>query len=1071
MGELGYYLHPSISGDTIVFVAEDDLWSVGVDGGRAHRLTANPGLVAYPRFSPDGSTIAFSSRDEGHLEAHIMSSAGGPARRLTYFGALTHVVGWKPDGTSVIVATDWHQPFAQRQSLYEVPLDGGPPVAIKVGPARAISHQPGGPGVVIGRNSFDPARWKRYRGGRTGTLWIDRKGSGDYAPLIDLDGNTADPMWIGRRIYFLSDHEGTGNIYSCTPTGRNLERHTHHEDFYARFPATDGKNIVYHAGADLYLFDGSASAKLDVRVPSSRPQRNRRFISPGRFIESFDLHPKGQAVALVARGGAISMDLWEGAPLRHGEVSSARSRLAAWLPDGERIVAVSDASGEEGLTIFDAAGGNVLRTIGGDIGRPRTLDPAPAGADRVVLTNHRFEVILVDLGSGRSTVIHRSPHFWIQGTDWSPDGRWIAFSAAVSRRTIALHLYDTQTRRTHRITRPDFVDVGPSFDPEGRYLHFIGRRVFDPVPDTHFHDYGFPKGTRPYLIPLAGETVSPFSAATRTPRPPGGTASRPGGGNGDESDGPDPVEIDFEGIEDRVVAYPVPEGSYSRIVGAQGRAFFLSTQITGSLGQQPMAEAVVVGRLESYDFQQNKVEAVSEGVTAVGVSMDGKVLGVRAGKRIRVVPVAFKEESSKNDKPGRESGWLELDRVRLEVDPGREWAQMFREAWRLQREHFWTPDMSAVDWEEIYERYLPLVERVASRAEFSDLMWEMQGELGTSHAYELGGDYRPEPQYSLGHLGADLERTTTGIWRVAAIPRGDSWEERASSPLGAPGIGIAPGDRIVSIEGKELGKELTPSEALVDRAGRPVRLVVRRGRSKPRQVTVRALESETALRYRDWVEANRQSVLEASGGRAGYIHLPDMGANGFAEFHRSWTSEVDHDGLVIDVRFNRGGNVSHLLLEKLLRRRIGYRVTRWTEPYPIPNDAPAGPMVALTNEYAGSDGDIFSHAFKMHGLGPLIGTRTWGGVIGIWPQQSLVDGTITTQPEFSNWFADVGWNMENYGTDPDIEVVITPRDYATGRDPQLERGVAELLKIIEDQQPAVPDFGERPKKAPPRLPK
>jgi tricorn protease len=1069
MGELGYYLHPTIHRDRVVFVAEDDLWSVDASGGSAHRLTANPGTVAYPRFSPDGTYVAFSSRDEGHLEAHVMPSAGGPARRLTFFGGLAHVVGWAPDGGAAIVATDWKQPFAGQFALHEVPMDGSPARRIKVGPARAISHQPGGPGVVIGRNSFDPARWKRYRGGRTGTLWIDRAGSGDFAPLIELEGNMADPMWIGRRIYFLSDHEGTGNLYSCTPTGRGLQRHTEHENFYARFPASDGKRIVYHAGADLYVFDGDTQTKIDVRVPSARPQRNRRFISPGRFVESFDLDPKGQAVAIVARGGAATMDLWEGAPLRHGEVSSSRYRLAAWLPDRRRIVAITDESGEEELVVFDSGGGQAGQRIGGDIGRPRSLDPAPAGTDRVALTNHRFEVVLVDLNAGISTVIHRSPHSWIQGTDWSPDGRWIAFSAAVSRNTIALHLYDTETRRTHRITRPDFADVRPSFDPEGRFLHFIGHRVFDPVPDAFFHDYSFPKGTRPFLIPLATDTPSPFSPTQRLPRPPGTPPGPQSAANDKESDAPVPVQIDLEGIEDRVVAYPVPEGSYRAVFGARGRSFLLSAPIQGRLAPQPMVSTGPAGRLEAYDFQQHKVEVIADDVSSVSISMDGKIMAIRAGNRIRVVPAAFKDDASKNDEPGRDSGWLDLDRIRLEVDPGGEWAQMFREAWRLQREHFWTQDMSAVDWEHIYDRYRPLVERVASRAEFSDLMWEMQGELGTSHAYELGGDYRPEPKYLLGSLGANFERTARGSWRIGAIPHGDSWDERAWSPLQAPGVDVVVDDRILSIDGKDLGLARAPEEALVDRAGRDVRLVVRRGRRQPRTVTVRALESETPLRYRDWVETNRRRVAEASEGRAGYIHLPDMGANGFAEFHRSWLSQVDHEGLVIDVRFNRGGNVSHLLLEKLLRRRIGYRVTRWTEPYAIPADAPAGPMVALTNEYAGSDGDIFSHAFKMHGLGPLIGTRTWGGVIGIWPQQSLVDGTITTQPEFSNWFEDVGWDVENYGTDPDIRVTISPQDHAAGRDPQLERGIAELIRIINERPPSPPAFGDPPKKTPPRL--
>ncbi len=520
-----------------------------------------------------------------------------------------------------------------------------------------------------------------------------------------------------------------------------------------------------------------------------------------------------------------------------------------------------------------------------------------------------------------------------------------------------------------------------------------------------------------------------------------------------------------------MVEYPVPEGSYRLVLGAKGRSLFLSTPVQGQLGPRPLVGPAPAGRLEAYDFTQHKVETVADGISGVVASLDGKVLALQAGQRIRAVASGYKDDGTKNDTPGRDSGWLDLSRIRLEVDPGREWVQMFREAWRLQREHFWTSDMSAVDWEHIYERYLPLVDRVASRAEFSDLLWEMQGELGTSHAYELGGDYRPEPRYLVGSLGADIEQTANGSWRVSAIPHGDSWNEGAWSPLQAPGVGVEVGDRILAIDGRELGSDLGPGAALVDRAGRAVRAVVRRGRRKPRTVTVKTLESETQLRYRNWVESNRRRVFEASGGRAGYIHLPDMGPNGFAEFHRSWMSEVDHDGLILDVRFNRGGNVSHLLLEKLLRRRIGYRVTRWTEPYSIPADAPAGPMVALTNENAGSDGDIFSHAFKMYDLGPLIGTRTWGGVIGVWPQQSLVDGTITTQPEFSNWFTDVGWDVENYGTEPDIEVVITPQDYAAGVDPQLERGIAELMKIIEQRRPSMPSFGDRPAKTPPELPR
>lgn len=1064
----GYYRHPTIHRDKVVFVSEDDLWSVPAGGGVAHRLTANPGSVTFPALSPDGAWVAFTSKDEGHPEAWVMDVDGGPPRRLTYLGGNTQVAGWRSDGAAVIVASDWGQPFAMFQHLLEVPAGGGVPRQLALGPARAISFQPGGPGIVIGRNSADPARWKRYRGGTAGTIWIDRTGDGEFEELLRLPGNLAGPMWIGRRIYFLSDHEGTGNLYSCTPTGRGLTRLTHHEDFYARFPSTDGRRIVYHAGADLHLYDTRTGegGSIEVSTPSARPQRNRRFIAPGKYLESVALHPKGHSVALVARGGAFTMPLWEGAPLRHGTVSKARYRLACWLADGERLVAVTDGNGEEALVVMAADGSGSPREVPAAIGRPGEMAVAPAGADRVALSNQRQEVVVVDLGSKNSRVVHHSRYERIQGLSWSPDGRWLAFAAFVTSRNCVILVHDSQTGRTRSLTRPDFVDVRPSFDPEGRYLYFLSRRVFDPVYDGHYHDYGFPKGVRPCLLTLRADEPSPFDLAQREPRPPG---SKPQGAEGDEkpeakpteSEEPSPVEIDFAGIEDRVVALPVPEARYGRVLGASGRVLFSSFPVEGALGWRPsQRSSEPKGKLESYDFSQEKVEAVTEGISDFDVSMDGKVLAITAKHKVRVVAAGFKEADKSNEqgKPGRESGWLDLSRVRVEVVPGDEWQQMFREAWRLQRDQFWTPDMGGVDWEAVRDRYLPLIDRVAARSEFSDLMWEVQGELGTSHAYELGGDYRPEPAWRQGFLGADLERTTAGGWRVARIPRGDGWEEEARSPLAAPGVGIRRGDRLLAVDGHVVDGEVSPQQRLVDRAARTVLLTVRSGRRKPRTVAVTALKQEHDLRYRDWVEANREQVHGATGDRVGYLHIPDMGARGFAEFHRYFPAEALRDGLIVDVRHNRGGNVSALLLEKLLRRRIGYGVTRYGEPDPYPEDAPMGPMVALTDEYSGSDGDIFSHAFKLYRLGPLIGKRTWGGVIGVWPRHALVDGTVTTQPEFAHWFEDVGWGIENYGTDPDLEVDITPQDAAAGRDPQLERGITEILRIVDERQPAPPDF-------------
>jgi len=1074
--DLGYYRHPTIHGDTVIFVTEDDLWSVSIDGGVARRLTANPGTVSFPIFSPDGSKVAYTSRDEGHPEAWVMDSDGGPANRLTFMGAATQVVGWTPDGSRVVVATDWMQPFGRFMHLHAVPLAGGAPEAMNVGPAQAISFQPDGPGVVIGRNSSDPARWKRYRGGTAGTLWIDRTGEGNYRQLIKLEGNLASPMWIGSRIFFVSDHEGTGNLYSCTPTGRSLTRHTHGEEFYGRFPNSDGHQIVYHAGADLHRFEpetGDTTA-LGVEISSSRSQRNRKFVGPGGYLEEVGLHPAGHSLNLSVRGGLYTMPLWEGAPLRHGRVSDSRYRLADWLPDGKRLVAVTDEDGEESLVVLDAVEGGEPARLHPDIGRPVEMRAAPAGADRAALTNQRQELILADLDEGSTEVIAHSSYSRILDLAWSPDGRWLAFGIFVSRRNASLWLFDTEKRELTEITRPDFVDGWPSFDPEGRYLYFLSHRVLNPVYDGLYFDMGFPKGVRPYLIPLKSDTVDPFAPATRDPRAPGAPSDKDDDekaeAKGEGEPEPEPVQIDLDGIKDRVVAFPVPEGRYGKIRGADGKVFFSSFPVEGALDLDVVSgDAGPKGRLEAYDFAQEKVETVVEGMSTFDVSAGAKVLAIRAADKIRVVPVSWSESDKKSEGPGRESGIVDMDRIRMEVVPGLEWRQMYREAWRLQRDQFWDESMAGIDWTSIHDRYLPLVDRVGSRAEFSDLMWEMQGELGTSHAYEFRGDYRPEPGWFQGFLGADLDlRGRT--WRISRIPRGDSWDAKAASPLTAPGLDIAEGDAILAVDGRTVDREYSPYERLVDKAGRTVHLTVRRGRRNPRTVAVNALRSEELLRYRDWVEQQRSRVHAETDGQVGYIHIPDMVARGFAEFHRYFASEVDRLGLIVDVRQNGGGHVSQLLLEKLMRRRIGYDRTRWGRPESYPEDAPMGPMVALTDEYSGSDGDIFSHAFKLLDLGPLIGKRTWGGVIGIHPRHMLVDGTITTQPEFSFWFEDVGWGVENYGTDPDIDVDIKPQDYRDGRDPQMERALREVQKLIRRMKPSVPDFEPAPLRAAPRLP-
>jgi tricorn protease len=1083
----GYVRFPTIYQDRIVFVAEDDLWQVSDAGGRAERLTAGVGRASHPHFSPDGQWLAFVGHEESPGEVYIMPASGGRSQRLTFQGdSGCRVLGWSPDGTTILYASSAGQFTHQYKVIYAVDPQNGHIQQLPLGPANAISYGPNG-GVVLGRNIDEPAYWKRYRGGRVGHLWCDASGDGTFQRLLHLSGNLADPCWVGERIYFLSDHEGIGNLYSCTPRGEDLRRHSSQQDFYARHLSSDGRRLVFQAGAELYLFDPAAeeTRRLDVILPSQRTQLNRKFVPAEYYLDSIALHPQGYATAITTRGKAFAMSNWEGAVLQYGEPDGVRYRFLEWLNDGRRLVAVCDQPGKDALVIFDPDSAGKPETIVDiEFGRPLETAVSPID-DAIAIANHRNELIVIDIENQRYGLLDHSEYGPIYDLAWSPDGRWLAYSFATSNQQRAIKLGSMDSGETYFATKPVLEDVSPAFDPDGKYLYFLGYRSFSPVRDMLQFEWSFPRGILPYAITLRRDLHSPFHSESKLL--PGKTengakkseaASEKNGSDKSGETAPEDERaeeeetarsepsfaIDLEGITERVIPFPVGEARYAAVRAIRGKALFLIFPIPPvSSDDYPLR-----GWIESYDLENQKNERLIENVNDFTLSRDYKWLLYRSRQRLRVLKAGEKPPREGNDHPGRESGWLDLSRVKVSVQPEAEWKQMFAEAWRLQREHFWDEDMSGVDWDAIYAQYAPLLERVGSRSELSDLIHELQGELGTSHAYEGGGDYRQGRNYYQGFLGVDWRYDAAAQrYRVARIIKGDPTDKEAASPLTAPGLNISVGDAVIAVNGQRVSPQRSPQSLLVNQAGCEVQLTIEAAETKEtRSVTVTAISrsEEMAARYRDQVERNRCMVHEKSGNRVGYIHVPDMKVHGFAEFHRSYLVEFDFPALIIDVRWNRGGNISGLLLEKLARRRIGYKFPRWGQPRPYPPESPRGPMVALTNEYTSSDGDIFSHCFKLMGLGPMVGMRTWGGVVGHFGQHRLVDGSYTTQPESANWFKDVGWAVENYGTDPDIEIDIAPQDYAQGVDPQLERAIAEALRLIDEQPALEPQPGERPRR-------
>jgi tricorn protease len=716
---------------------------------------------------------------------------------------------------------------------------------------------------------------------------------------------------------------------------------------------------------------------------------------------------------------------------------------------------VSDNGGEDGLDLIPADGSAARRIGHGEFGRILELAVAPDGRTAAVAcADGRLLTVALD-GEPVISEIARSTNAEVTGLTFSPDSALLAWSQPwqPDGGATQIRLARLADGTVTDVTPARFADTSPVFTLDGKYLAFLSNRAFDPVYDAHYFDLGFLPGVRPYLVPLLATTPSPFAPELNGRLvEPDGQRNVPAA-ESTETDA-QAVGLDVAGLADRIVPFPVEAGRYAKLGAAKDGVVWLELPRAGELGEAVIgaAEEHPKSRLVRYDLVKRKRSVEVEALDDYAVSPDGARLAYRKAESLEIKPTGLKQDARE---PAEEVISVDLDRIRVTVEPPAEWTQMYHEAWRLMRDNFWRADMAGLDWAAMGDRYRPLLDRIGCTDDLHDVLWELHGELGSSHAYVQPPAGDGDPALAQGLLGADIERTADGTWQIARILPGESSVIGARSPLAAPGVAAAPGDLIVAVDGRQVDPDLGPNALLAGKADKPVELTLRRDGSDRRAVVV-PLASEYAARYYDLVARRRSAVREASGGRLGYLHIPDMMSPGWAEFHRDLSTEFRRDGLIVDLRENGGGHTSQLVVEKLARRIIGWDVSRYEEPSSYPAEAPRGPIVAIADENAGSDGDIVTQALKSYGIATVVGTRTWGGVIGIDMKYALVDGTGVTQPKYAFWFADAGWAVENYGVDPDVEVTIPPHDWAAGRDPQLDTAVRLALQALEQRPPAVP---------------
>jgi tricorn protease len=1064
---------PTVSADYVAFVYAGDIWLADRDGGDAKRLTVHKGIESEPAFSPDGAWIAFTGNYDGNVDVYVVSVKGGSPRRLTFHPDSDHIRGWSPDGERILFTSYRNNPHWYSR-LYTVSREGGFPEPLPIPQAERAVYSPDGR-----RIAYTPIRdafytWRRYRGGRTTPIWLFDLQTYEVEEIPHENASDTSPIWMGDTVYFLSDRNYTMNLFAYDTQSKEVRQVTHHTDFDVKSASGGAGVIVYEQGGRLHLFSSSdgATRSLKIRAAPDLPDVRPHYRKVSGSIRNAHISPSGVRAVFEAHGDIFTVPAKKGDIRNLTRTPGAHERDPSWSPDGKWIAYFSDDSGEYQLMLRDQKGLEEPQVY--SLGDPsfyyfpesRLWSP---DSKKLVYIDKSLNLFYLDLDQRVPMLIDTDPYGRSFDPEWSPDGKWITYTKTLDNHFRAVFLYSLETGETHQITDGHSDAVSARFSLDGKYLYFAAStNVGRTLGGLDMSSFDRPVTNSLYLIVLNKDDPSPFAPESDEEKiedekekeedeEEKGEEDKEDSADedNDENEGEDDddeeedddkenkekkdkkktveVHIDLENIDQRILALPLPVGRYHNLTAAaDGKLFYLED-----------VENQSAHVLHRFEMKERKSERFLEKVHNYWVTYDGKKLLYRGENSMYRIVEAGK-------KPKSDDGKLSLDKMEMLVDPRAEWAQMFHEAWRIERDFFYAPNMHGADWPAIGERYSPFLEYVGHREDLNYLFAQMLGELVVGHAYVGGGDMPRPERVSVGLLGADYE-IVDGYYRITHIYSGENWNPDLRAPLTEPGINVSKGDYLLTVNGQSLSADTNLYKVFEKTADRQTVLKVN---SEPtdegaRMVTVVPISSDRGLRHRAWIENNRRKVDEMSDGRVAYVYMPNTGWSGYHSFNRDYFSHLDREAVVIDERFNGGGKAADYIIDMLSRPLLSYWAPREGRMWLTPMASIFGPKVMIINEYAGSGGDAMPLYFRRRGLGKLVGKRTWGGLVGLSGQPALMDGGGLTAPSFAIVSPDGEWEVENEGVWPDVEVEMTPKLVIEGRDPQLEKAVEVVLEELE----------------------